>query len=94
MCTGVRPLAERCHLDLPVSFGLILEVVHVTACLRILSVLGLSDFSFSQVQQVSVILHDKISPFETTHSEYPSPLAVYVFDLFTVKMYTGLANVA
>lgn len=37
-------------VNLPVSFSLILEVVHVTACLGILSILGLSFFGLRQFQ--------------------------------------------
>lgn len=72
-------------LGLPVGFTLVLEVVHVTAGLRILSVLGLSLFRLSQLQKVSMVLHDKLSLFEALGSKYPSSFSFYVFDLLTFK---------
>lgn len=69
--------------DLPVRFRLVLEVVHVTARFRILSILVLSYFSLGQVQQVTMVLNNKISLFESFESKHSSSFSFNVFDLLT-----------
>lgn len=77
---------------LPVGFGLILEVVHVTARFRILRILGLSPFCLCQVQQVTMVLNNKLSLCKTFNSKYSSSFFLYVFDLLTSKCLIDLAK--
>lgn len=72
---------KQWHLYLPVCFTLILEVVHVTACLGVLGILGLFQFCLSQAQQLPVILHHKFSLFEAPDSKHSSSFSFYVFHL-------------
>lgn len=66
---------------IPVCFAEVLEVVHVAAGGRVLSVFSLSLFGVSDLQQVSVVLHHVLAFLETPSGKYCSPFSFYMSHL-------------
>lgn len=66
---------------IPVSFAEVLEVVHVAAGGRVLSVFSLPLFGVSDLQQVSVVLHHILAFLETPSGKHCSALSLYVLHL-------------
>lgn len=64
-----------------VSFAEELEVVHVAASGRVLSVFSLPLLGVGDLQQVSVVLHHVLAFLETPSGEHRSPLSFYVLHL-------------
>lgn len=68
-------------ITVPVCFAEVLEVVHVAAGGRVLSVFGLPLFGVGDLQQVSVIFHHVLAFVETPGGEHCSPLSFYMLHL-------------
>lgn len=66
---------------LPVGFAEVLEIVHVAAGGRVLSVFSLSLFGVVDLQQVSMVLHHVLALLETSGGKYRSPFSLYVLHL-------------
>lgn len=49
-----------------------------------MSILGLSRLGLREFQQVSVVLHNKVSLFEAMDGKHPPSLSFDVFDLSTI----------
>lgn len=67
-----------------VCFAEVLEVVHVAASGRVLSIFGLPLFSVGDLQQISVILHHIVAFLETPSGEHCSPLSFYILYLHSI----------
>lgn len=67
-----------------VCFAEVLEVVHVAASGRILSVFGLPLFSVGDLQQISVILHHVVALLETPSGKHGSPLSFDILHLHSI----------
>lgn len=66
---------------IPVGFAEVLEVVHVAASGRVLSIFGLPLFGISDLQQVSVVLHYILALLETPSGKHCSSLSFYMLHL-------------
>lgn len=64
-----------------VGFAEVLEVVHVAASGRVLSIFGLPLFGISDLQQVSVVLHYILALLETPSGKHCSSLSFYMLHL-------------
>lgn len=74
-------MRSSCGFILPVGFAEVLEVVHVAAGRRVLSVFSFSLLGVSDLQQVSVILHHIIAFLEAPSSKHRPALSFYVLHL-------------
>ena len=66
----------------PVSFAVVLEVVHVTAGGRVQSIFSLPFLSPFDIQQVSMVLHHKLSFGEAPGCKHSPSFSSYVSHLF------------
>lgn len=83
---------ERVHwFNLPVCFAEVLEVVHVAAGGRVLSIFCFPLFGVSYLQQIAVVLHHILAFLETPSGKHCSPFCFYMLDLqkhkFTLATY-------
>lgn len=70
------PTADVEHKHSPVGFVVEAEVVHVAARRGVLSVSRLSRFGIRNLQQIPMILHDKLVFLERSVCENPSSFPV------------------
>lgn len=67
----------------PVFLAEVLEVVHVAAGGRVLSIFRLPHFGVGELQQVAVVLHHVLAFLETPRGKYCSALSFHMLHLQT-----------
>lgn len=79
---GGRKQEKECS-HRPVFLAEVLEVVHVAAGGRVLSIFRLPLFGVGELQQVAVVLHHVLAFLETPSGKYCSALSFHMLDLQT-----------
>lgn len=73
------------NLSLPVGFAEVLEIVHVAACGWVLSIHSLSFLGISDLNEIPMIFNHKFSSIKMFSSNYSSPFAINVINLWSWK---------
>lgn len=71
--------------SLPVRFAEVLKIVHIAARGWILSIHGFPLFSISDLYEIPMIFHYKFSSIKMFSSNYASPFAINVINLWVEK---------